>query len=91
MVLLTTWHLFHPMGIIPVTDDGPVTGIVKGWLWGTAVLTAIWGLALFLTDAGPATLIWVWPGDLLTSRLIAVMLWTQAPVQARELGGKDQR
>ena len=76
MVLLTTWHLFHPMGIIPVTDDGPVTGIVKGWLWGTAVLTAIWGLALFLTDAGPATLIWVWPGDLLTSRLIAVMLWT---------------
>jgi hypothetical protein len=24
-------------------------------------------------------------------KLFAVMLWTQAPVQARELGGKDQR
>ena len=76
MVGLTVWHLFHPLGIIPVADDGVVTGLAKGWLWATAVLTALWGLALFLTDAGPANLIWVWPGDLLTSRLIAVMLWT---------------
>lgn len=76
MVLLTTWHLFHPLGIIAAVDDGPVVGMAKWWLWGTAVITAVWGLALFLTDAGPSPLIWVWPGDLLTSRLIAVMLWT---------------
>ena len=36
------------------------------------------GLALFVTDDGPWGLIWVWPGDLLTSRLIAVMLLTIA-------------
>ncbi len=76
MVLLTVWYLFHPQAIMPLTDDGPVTGAAQWWLWGTAVLMAAWGLALFLTDSGPAALIWVWPGDLLTSRLIAVMLWT---------------
>ena len=76
MVLLTIWHLLHPMGIVAVTEDRPVTGVAKGWLWATAVLTFLWGLALFLTDAGSSNLIWVWPGDLLTSRLIAVMLWT---------------
>jgi hypothetical protein len=42
------------------------------------MVTGLWGLALFLTDDGPSTLIWVWPGDLLTSRLIAVMLWAIA-------------
>ncbi|MBK7918006.1 MAG: hypothetical protein IPJ94_17440 [Chloroflexi bacterium] len=33
---------------------------------------------MFVTDSGPSSFIWVWPGDLLTSRLIAVMLWTLA-------------
>ena len=41
-------------------------------------MCALWGLALFVTDDGPWGLIWVWPGDLLTSRLIAVMLLTIA-------------
>jgi hypothetical protein len=36
------------------------------------------GLALFVTDRGFSPLIWAWPGDLLTSRLIAVMLLTIA-------------
>ena len=78
MTAVTIWHLLHPTGITPVVDDAPVTGMARGWLWGTAVLTAVWGLALFITDAGPSPLIWVWPGDLLTSRLIAVMLWALA-------------
>jgi hypothetical protein len=43
-----------------------------------AAVTALWGLALFVTDSGPSGSIWVWPGDLLTSRLIAVMLLTIA-------------
>jgi hypothetical protein len=33
-------------------------------------------LALFVTDSGPTALIWTWPGDLLSSRLIGVMLLT---------------
>lgn len=35
-------------------------------------------MALLITDAGPSPLLWVWPGDLLTSRLIGVMLLTIA-------------
>ncbi|MCL4264356.1 MAG: hypothetical protein KJ069_14125 [Anaerolineae bacterium] len=89
MVALTIWHLFHPMGIITVVHDGPVRGWARGWLWGTAVLTALWGVALFLTDAGPSTLVWVWPGDLLTSRLIAVMLWTLAAAAGYSLRSTD--
>ena len=77
MTAVTIYHLFHPTSIIEVTDS-PVTGWTRGWLWGTAVFTALWGLALFITDDGGSALIWVWPGDLLTSRLIAVMLWTVA-------------
>lgn len=89
MVALTIWHLFHPVGIITVEHDGPVRGWVRGWLWGTAVLTFLWGLALFLTDVGPSTLVWVWPGDLLTSRLIAVMLWTLAAAAVYSLHSTD--
>jgi hypothetical protein len=48
------------------------------WMGTVAVITAVWGLALFITDSGPKELIWVWPGDLLTSRLIGVMLLTIA-------------
>jgi hypothetical protein len=35
-------------------------------------------LALFGTDNGPSSLIWAWRGDLLTNRLIGVMLLTIA-------------
>lgn len=55
-------------------DTIPASGLTKGWLILVGVLLGIWGLALFITDSGPSDLIWVWPGDLLTSRLIAVML-----------------
>jgi hypothetical protein len=46
-------------------------------------------LALFLTDSGPSALIWVWPGDLLTSRLIAVMLWTVAGAAVYSIRSQD--
>ena len=48
------------------------------WLVIVAIVTALWGMALIATDSGPSELIWVWPGDLLTSRLIGVMLLTIA-------------
>ena len=32
----------------------------------------------WVTDSGPVPFVWVWPGDLLTSRLIGVMLLTIA-------------
>lgn len=89
MTAVSLWHLLHPMGIIQVKDDVPVMGVARVWLWGTAVLTALWGLALFLTDKGPSTLIWVWPGDLLTSRLIAVMLWTLAAAAVYSLRSQE--
>ena len=46
------------------------------WLWAVAIVAGLWGLALAPTDSGFSPLIWVWPGDLLSSRLIAVMLFT---------------
>ncbi|MCB0033089.1 MAG: hypothetical protein KDE51_03630, partial [Anaerolineales bacterium] len=78
MIGAAVWQLFYPTGIVSTKNDLPADGLLRVWLWGAAVLTAMWGVALFLTDAGPSALIWVWPGDLLTSRLIAVMLWTIA-------------
>jgi hypothetical protein len=89
MTAVATWYLIHPINIIPIEADVSVTGITRGWLWTTAVLTAIWGLALFLTDNGGSSLIWVWPGDLLTSRLIAVMLWTVAGTAVYSLRSQD--
>jgi hypothetical protein len=57
------------------TTPGQATRL---WFVLVALSTGIWGAALFLTDSGPLGPVWVWPGDLLTSRLIAVMLLTIA-------------
>jgi hypothetical protein len=46
------------------------------WLMLVATILLPWSAALFLTDRGPLAALWVWPGDLLSSRLIAVMLLT---------------
>ena len=43
-----------------------------------AIICGLWGIGLFITDSGPSTLFWVWRGDLLSSRLISVMLLTIA-------------
>lgn len=42
------------------------------------VMSGLWGLALFIWPAGPLPLIWPWPQDPLTSRLIAAMFLTVA-------------
>jgi hypothetical protein len=74
------WYLFEQPVIVPnePADSLAPTAPVGGWLGLVAAVCALWGLALFVTDNGPSGLIWVWPGDLLTSQLIAVMLLTIA-------------
>lgn len=80
MTAAALWYLFQQPLIIPnePADLLPPTPLVGVWLGLVAVVTALWGLALFITDNGPWGLIWAWPWDLLTSRLIAVMLFTIA-------------
>jgi hypothetical protein len=70
------WYVIRPApGFAgPARPAGPPGPLVRAWLAGLAAVTGLWGLALFASDSGPAPLIWAWPGDLLTSRLIGVML-----------------
>ena len=80
MVVATIWYLLRQTRIFPDQLEDikrPGTG-VSAWLLFVAIVMTLWGLALIVTDNGPSTLIWVWPGDLLTSRLIGVMLLTIA-------------
>jgi hypothetical protein len=76
MLAVTLWYLFRPPVVAAdaLPDARPSHSLVRGWLGIVAVLTGVWGLALFVADSGPAPFVWVWPGDLLTSRLIGVML-----------------
>ncbi len=78
MTVGALWYLFQQPIIIPdePTDSLSPTSLVGAWLGLVATVTTLWGLALFITDNGPSHLIWAWPGDLLTSRLVAVMLLT---------------
>lgn len=80
MVVSTIWYLLRQPNIFPdgPEDLAPPSTAVRGWFVIVAVIMALWGLALVFTDNGPSDLIWVWPGDLLTSRLIGVMLLTIA-------------
>jgi hypothetical protein len=80
MSVAALWYLFQQPIIIPdePADSLRTTPLVGAWLGLVAVITALWSLALFITDNGASDLIWAWPGDLLTSRLIAVMLLTIA-------------
>src|SRR5579883_2781028 len=52
--------------------------LVAAWLLLVAAVAGAWGLALFVPAHGSAAWLWLWPGDLLTSRLIGVMLLTLA-------------
>lgn len=77
----STWYLLRPAR--PLIPDAPrdrthAAPLLRGWLALVALVTGLWGLALFLTDKGPSPLIWVWPGDPLSSELIGVMLLTIA-------------
>jgi len=61
---------------------------IRRWLKVVVFITTLWGLALVATDNGPSTLIWAWSGDLLTSRLIGVMLLTIAVGASYSLSSK---
>ena len=80
MVASTIWYLLRQPDIFPdgPEDLAPPSTAMRSWLVLVAIITVLWGLALIFTDSGPSELIWVWPGDLLTSRLIGVMLLTIA-------------
>jgi hypothetical protein len=80
MVLPTMWFLWRRPAVLPdeAKDTAPPHPLVSIWLICVGIVTALWGLVLFITDNGPVAGVWVWPGDLLTSRLIAVMLLTVA-------------
>jgi hypothetical protein len=71
------WYLWRPVEILP-DKAGTCSPLLQNWLMLLAVLMGLWGMALFVTDNGFSDLVWVWPGDDLTSRLIAVMLLTIA-------------
>jgi hypothetical protein len=57
-------------------DLVPASKLNQYWLGLVVVMTGLWSMALFATDKGPLAAIWVWPSDLLSSRLIAAMLLT---------------
>jgi len=80
ITVLALWFLFRQPRIDAgePKDTAPANVLTRSWLIVVAAVMAVWGAALFLTDAGPSDLIWVWPGDLLSSRLISVMLLTIA-------------
>jgi len=85
------WYLFRQPTVVHdnALDSSPSSGAMKVWMGILALLMTLWGLALFLTDNGPSDLIWAWPGDLLTSRLIGVMLLTIAVGAAYSLRFAD--
>jgi hypothetical protein len=55
---------------------------LRAWLWVVTAITGAWSVALAITDSGPIREIWTWPGDPLSSRLIAAMLVTVAVCSA---------
>lgn len=79
MTLPALWFLLRPVGVaVDRRQSTAASSLAESWLLTVGLLTGGWGLALFVTAAGPSALIWVWPQDLLASRLIAVMLLTIA-------------
>jgi hypothetical protein len=80
MTLATTWYLLRQPQIIndEVRDSVAASVVIQVWLCVVATISGFWGPALIVTDSGPTSLIWAWPDDLLSSRLIGVMLMTIA-------------
>jgi hypothetical protein len=80
MATAATWYLVRQPLIIASDERDSLRAnvVVQAWLPIVAAITALWGIALLVTDNGPSALLWSWPGDLLTSRLIGVMLMTIA-------------
>ncbi|MBT7600939.1 MAG: hypothetical protein HN560_07665 [Anaerolineae bacterium] len=78
MITASSWYLYRQPEIVAKAEEMPSSVIVKSWLSLIILVIGAWGVALFITDSGPTKLIWVWAGDLLSSRLIGAMLLTIA-------------
>jgi hypothetical protein len=79
MAAAAIWHLARGTALGPEFSglpEQPLPSMLRAWLWLVAIITGLWGLAMFLYPQGPFPQIWVWPQDPLTSRLIASMLLT---------------
>lgn len=84
MTILGLWLTIAPRALAAETpgDAAPPGPTVRAFLSIVVVVFGLWAIALFASDQGPTKLVWVWPGDLLTSRLIAVMPLTLATTAA---------
>ncbi len=90
LIIPALWYLVRRPTVIAENNPiVPPAQAIRLWLIIVALLTALWGAALFITDSGSINLIWVWPGDLLTSRLIAVMLFTITTAALYSLNNTD--
>ena len=79
------WFLWRRTRVLsPALEpaDAPPPSALRAWLWVVAAITGAWSVALAVTDAGPIREVWAWPGDPLSSRLIAAMLITVAVCSA---------
>lgn len=78
MSIATAWYLLRqpPVDLAPPMDEEGPAPWTRLWFYGLAIIAGLWGLALFVSDEGFIDAVWLWPGDLLTSRLIAAMLFT---------------
>ena len=80
MDVASAWYLFRQPTILQdeAQDREPTALIVRLWMLFTAVLLGSWGIALFFSNTGPITAVWVWSYDVLSTRLIGVMLFAVA-------------
>ncbi|MDX1617126.1 MAG: hypothetical protein R3300_22670 [Candidatus Promineifilaceae bacterium] len=76
MDIASLWYLIRQPTILPdESQDTELTSrILRLWMVFVAVLLGLWGLALFVTNTGPIKAVWVWKYDVLSTRLIGVML-----------------
>ncbi|MBA3447778.1 MAG: hypothetical protein H0T56_09250 [Pseudaminobacter sp.] len=63
---------------IAETPQPARSGVAAGWMLLVCIVTAAWATSLFLTPTAPYPLVFNWPQDELSSRLIAAMLLTVA-------------
>jgi hypothetical protein len=91
MTVASLWYLLRQPLVVPDEPrDGVLsTTVIWVWLGVVAAVTILWGLAIFITDSGPSNQIWAWSGDLLSSRLIGVMLLTIAAGSAYSMRYAD--
>jgi hypothetical protein len=64
MTVAALWYLFKQPVIVPDEPANSLapTALVSRWLGLVAAVSALWRLALFVTDDGPSGSIWVWRG-----------------------------